>query len=447
MNSPSRKLQLCVRIALLCTSAITLPAYAQDAIPMLKSSEEQISATTFYPGEEIKPDEIRVTVLGTLGPNYNRHSSSASVLIELGNGDIFLFDIGSGALGNLSSLRIPYSRLTKVFLSHLHVDHVGDLDALWASGAVSLRSEPLGIWGPSGLTEALGTATFVDNFRNLWAWDRESRRGIMAAVASEVEAHEFPYEQVAVVYDANGVRVTAFPAIHGIDGAVSYRLDWNGLSIVYSGDTVANKWMVENARGVDLLIHEVFLTPEILMRRIGMPKPAAEYVGLEVHTHPVEAGKLFSLINPRAVLTFHGSNIMEDTVATVDGIREHFGGPLIIGEDMLVVNVSEESITSRESAVMDMSWPPMEFPGIGMAYDMLTAGEPVEMSAWLAEGRLRFADSPTQSAPTEPRNVARTPVLSDSPVESRPGVLVPALVLVILVLILWGWRRGRSRTQ
>ena len=57
---------------------------------------------TFHPGEPLNDSEIRVTVLGTLGPNYNRRSASASMLIEVGNGDTFLFDLGSGSLGNLS---------------------------------------------------------------------------------------------------------------------------------------------------------------------------------------------------------------------------------------------------------------------------------------------------------------------------------------------------------
>ena len=70
--------------------------------------------------------------------------------MELGNGDKFIFDIGTGSLANLGALEIPYTYLDKVFISHLHVDHIGDLDAMFIGGWVSNRTVPLRVWGPSG---------------------------------------------------------------------------------------------------------------------------------------------------------------------------------------------------------------------------------------------------------------------------------------------------------
>jgi len=69
---------------------------------------------------------MRITALGTGMPNQTKKAVSISYLVELGNGDKFLFDLGSGAMGNLFSLRPDFSKLDKVFASHLHVDHVGD---------------------------------------------------------------------------------------------------------------------------------------------------------------------------------------------------------------------------------------------------------------------------------------------------------------------------------
>jgi len=57
-------------------------------------------------------------------------------LIEAGNGEKFLFDIGTGSMGNIAALMIPYQYPDKVFLSHLHTDHMGDILGLWAGGAL-----------------------------------------------------------------------------------------------------------------------------------------------------------------------------------------------------------------------------------------------------------------------------------------------------------------------
>ena len=81
----------------------------------------------------------------------SRHGQAATCwLVELGNGDKFLFDIGTG------SYMIPYDFLDKVFLTHLHTDHWGDLDALWAGGWTAGRTEALKVWGPSGSRPDMG---------------------------------------------------------------------------------------------------------------------------------------------------------------------------------------------------------------------------------------------------------------------------------------------------
>ena len=88
----------------------------------------------YHPGTEtLKADEIRVIACGTGMPAARRGQAAASFLAELGNGDKFFFDIGTGSMANCGSLMIPYDYLDKVFLTHLHTDHWGDLAALWVA--------------------------------------------------------------------------------------------------------------------------------------------------------------------------------------------------------------------------------------------------------------------------------------------------------------------------
>ena len=102
----------------------------------------------YYPGTEaLKPDEMRVVACGTGMPSARPKQAAACFLVELGNGDKFIFDIGTGSAERLSALKIPYDYLDKLFIGHLHSDHFGDLDALWIGGVLSNRQRPLRVWG------------------------------------------------------------------------------------------------------------------------------------------------------------------------------------------------------------------------------------------------------------------------------------------------------------
>lgn len=100
--------------------------------------------------EDLRPDEMRITSLGTGMPNQRPSQAAACWLVELGNGDKFLFDLGTGSTENLAALQIPMDYLDKVFIGHLHTDHFGDFGALYVGGLINGRTKPLRIWGPSG---------------------------------------------------------------------------------------------------------------------------------------------------------------------------------------------------------------------------------------------------------------------------------------------------------
>jgi ribonuclease Z len=131
----------------------------------------------YFPGtEELGKDEIRLIALGTGMPSARRSQAATCWLVELGNGDKFLFDIGTGANANMAALMIPFDFLNKVFLTHLHTDHWGDLPGLWAGGWTAGRTIPLEIWGPSGAREDMGTKYAVEHFLKAYNWDNMTRQ-------------------------------------------------------------------------------------------------------------------------------------------------------------------------------------------------------------------------------------------------------------------------------
>ncbi len=106
-------------------------------------SAQDVSPTTamdrdyYVPNsEDLAPDEMRVIACGTGMPTTRAAQAAACFLVELGNGDKFLFDIGSGSAERISSLQIPYDYLDKVFIGHLHADHFGALGELFIGGSL-----------------------------------------------------------------------------------------------------------------------------------------------------------------------------------------------------------------------------------------------------------------------------------------------------------------------
>ena len=178
--------------------AVAPEAGAQDASPTAALANRDV----YYPGsEDIAPDEMRIVACGTGMPNARPKQAAACWLVELGNGDKFIFDIGLGSAERISAQKIPYDYLDKLFIGHLHADHIGDLDALWIGGVISNRQGKLRIWGPSGSETKLGTAYMVDRMKEMYAWDMASRQGNVNTLGLEIEVTEFDYKAVnAVIY-------------------------------------------------------------------------------------------------------------------------------------------------------------------------------------------------------------------------------------------------------
>ena len=102
--------------------------------------------------------------------------------------------------------------------------------------------------------------------------------------------------------------VRSFPAVHALDGSVSFLLEWNGLKFVYGGDTAPNKWYVEYAKGADVAIHESFLATSLLIEKQGFAPLEALNVGTQAHTSPEQFGKVMSMVEPRLAIGYHFQN-------------------------------------------------------------------------------------------------------------------------------------------
>ncbi len=294
---------------------------------------------------------IRVTLLGTAsGPTFDAERLGISTLVDAGP-ERLLFDAGRGMTTGMVRGGINPADVTKVFLTHLHSDHVISLPELlsfpWASQG---RKIPLMVWGP------VGTRTMMQHFQAALAFDIHVRRDV---------DEKFPPEGVrvvatdirpGVVYEANGVKVTAFLVDHGLVApAYGYRVDYRGRSVVLSGDTKPSDNLVTFASGADLLIHEVARSkqdpsltgpPDELMPNSRQTRRQAAKIA-EHHTDGVEAGLVFQRAKPRLAVFSH---YRMDPKATLSLVRQHYQGPVEFGEDLMTIDVGDSVVVRRYGA-------------------------------------------------------------------------------------------------
>jgi len=150
--------------------------------------------------------------------------------------------------------------------------------------------------------------------------------------------------QQGVIYEKNGVKVIAFEVDHyPIKPAFGYRIEYNGHTVVLSGDTRYSENLIKYARGTDLLIHEVVIAPDTI--NTSDPK----YHIVNHHTTPQQASKIFNEIKPKLAAYSHIANPYgRNEQEIVKQTRANYSGPLILGEDLMSFSISDSvSVSSR----------------------------------------------------------------------------------------------------
>jgi ribonuclease Z len=258
-------------------------------------------------------------------------------LVEAGS-EKFLFDAGRGALQRLFQLKIRFSEITGLFLTHLHSDHVVGIPDLWLTGWINQawggRQVPLPVWGP------LGTKEMMFHLEKAYQFDIRIRTHYPKE-GVRVIAEEFTG---GVVYERKGLKIQAFLVDHGrIKPAYGYRIDFAGKSVVLSGDTRFNENVIGFSQGVDLLVHEVIGMTDEFLQKSEFGKTIASN-----HTTPQDAGEVFRRADPKlAVYThilFFGDYLPDDLVAST---RKNYSGPLEVGEDLMTIEVGERMEVRR----------------------------------------------------------------------------------------------------
>ncbi len=286
-------------------------------------------------GERCIPERARaeaesttVILLGTGMPRPDPDASGPATAVVVGK-KVFLFDAGPGVERRMAAAHLPIAGPTALFITHLHSDHtLGYPDLIFTSWVMG-RASPLRVYGPPGLRE------MTEHIIAAWKEDIEVRTSGLERETPggyRIDAREI---DAGVVYDSAGVRVTAIPVPHGNwEHSFAYRLDAPDRSIMISGDTRYSEELARAARGVDLLVHEVYcaarLAPE--KRTGGEDWPAYMH---SFHTSDVELGALAAKAQPKLLLLTHIIRMGASDEELIAGIRKGgFTGKTIVGRDL-----------------------------------------------------------------------------------------------------------------
>ncbi|MHC4335827.1 MAG: MBL fold metallo-hydrolase, partial [Planctomycetota bacterium] len=182
----------------------------------------------YFPGtEDVGPDEMRISFVGSCPWPPRRDQAGTSIMVELGNGQSFFFDLGNGSMHNIIAMGVPPALVNDIFITHLHVDHYADLPYMLPFTASAGRWKPLRVTGPSGRTPDLGIKHVVKHMTEMMKWHFGDFNRMPIGDGFEVEVNEFDFrKENEPCYEKNGVTIKHWPRSHGKDGASAYRLEW-----------------------------------------------------------------------------------------------------------------------------------------------------------------------------------------------------------------------------
>ncbi len=251
---------------------------------------------------------MKVTLLGsgTSLPDPDRVQSG--ILVEVGNQTI-LFDVGSGTLHRLTQTQVDVTSIDAVFITHFHIDHCSDFiplcQTLWLSG----YRKTLKLFGPPAMRE----------------WARGVLEVAFPYLRGKIRIELLELEERETVY-LGPVAISTSITIHGSMDTRAYKIEHEGKSVVYTGDTGPCRDVIELAQGVDLLIHE--------LNWMDGKHPEG------VHTSPSELMDIVEETCPhKVVLTHLSPEVIANKKSILATISRRSNAEVIIGEDLMVLDV------------------------------------------------------------------------------------------------------------
>lgn len=276
--------------------------------------------------------------LGTGCPVVSTERYGPAQLI-LGEGAKVLVDCGSGVTQRLLAAGTPGRDLDALLLTHLHSDHLVDLFQLVISSWHQGRERPLPVYGPPG------TGRYVEGLMALW--EPELAQRIAHEKRPSTAALEVAVTEIAAgeTLAFGGLTVSVVEVDHRpVRHAYGFVFEGGGKRLAISGDTRRCPALIEAARGADLLVHEVFVHREMpVVEGVRSAETVANVAGY--HTLSSEVGKIAAEAEVACLALSHFAPPACDRKALLEEVTADFPGPVILGEDLMRIDLARGSLT------------------------------------------------------------------------------------------------------
>lgn len=277
------------------------------------------------------PPPSRTTIVmlgtGTPIPDPDRNGSAVAIVVD---STPYLFDAGTGVIrravaasrSGVPGLQMP--KLSRVFLTHLHSDHVMGLNDVLFTPWIQGRTTPLSVYGPPG-TQRLVNGILDGNDEDIH--ERLATAGGPSATGWKAEVHEIAEGEV---YRDSLVRITAFAVPHSAwKYAFGYRIDTPDRSIVLSGDTRRTDVVAKMCHGCDVLIHEVY--SDSGLRTIPAVRQSYHR---QAHTSAVELGEIATASGAKQLVLYHQLFFGASENQLLKEVGERFKGRVSSAHDL-----------------------------------------------------------------------------------------------------------------
>jgi ribonuclease BN (tRNA processing enzyme) len=277
---------------------------------------------------------IELLVLGSGGPGAAGRAAS-SYLVSIDGIPRILVDAGPGSFARLGEAHVSLADTDIVLLTHLHIDHVGEIPGLFKARAVSAAGPIVfNMWGPEGSpgnhkedayfpsTSELVRLLFGPKGAYAYLRDFAAPLTIRAHDIAAPVKNGLPRN----ILNQNGLSITAIAGHHGDAPAVIYRVEHAGKSVTFSGDI--------DAQGLPALRRIAKATDLLVFNSVVLDPPGSPAILYSLHTPPRAIGELAKDDGVRALLLSHISPAIDaDHDTVLDSIRRNYAGSVTFAAD------------------------------------------------------------------------------------------------------------------